>query len=198
MADLRLVVKIARVTLVAAWAVLIGVSLYFYFSDRTVFSAANIAEFIRTFQSEIWLVYFVMSALRGFTLLPSTPFVLAGALTFPDQSLAVLLTSLAGIALSSTMIYFFSELLGFTEYFERRDPARIHAIKARLEHPLGFLFVAAWAFFPLVPTDLVCYLAGTARMNYWKFILAVLFGETILCSVYVFGGGSILSFLRNQ
>ena len=198
MADLRLVVKIARVTLVAAWAVLIGVSLYFYFSDRTVFSAANIAEFIRTFRSEIWLVYFVMSALRGFTLLPSTPFVLAGALTFPDQSLAVLLTSLAGIALSSTMIYFFSELLGFTEYFERRDPARIHAIKARLEHPLGFLFVAAWAFFPLVPTDLVCYLAGTARMNYWKFILAVLFGETILCSVYVFGGGSILSFLRNQ
>jgi uncharacterized membrane protein YdjX (TVP38/TMEM64 family) len=198
MADLRLVVKIARVTLVAAWAVLIGVSLYFYFSDPTVFSAANIAEFIRTFRSEIWLVYFVMSALRGFTLLPSTPFVLAGALTFPDQSLAVLLTSLAGIALSSTMIYFFSELLGFTEYFERRDPARIHAIKARLEHPLGFLFVAAWAFFPLVPTDLVCYLAGTARMNYWKFILAVLFGETILCSVYVFGGGSILSFLRNQ
>jgi uncharacterized membrane protein YdjX (TVP38/TMEM64 family) len=198
MADLRLVVKIARVTLVAAWAVLIGVSLYFYFSDPTVFSAANIAEFIRTFRSEIWLVYFAMSALRGFTLLPSTPFVLAGALTFPDQSLAVLLTSLAGIALSSTMIYFFSELLGFTEYFERRDPARIHAIKARLEHPLGFLFVAAWAFFPLVPTDLVCYLAGTARMNYWKFILAVLFGETILCSVYVFGGGSILSFLRNQ
>jgi uncharacterized membrane protein YdjX (TVP38/TMEM64 family) len=198
MADLKLAVKIARLTLVAAWAVLIGVSLYLYFSDPSAFSAANIAEFIRTFRSEIWLVYFVMSALRGFTLLPSTPFVLAGALTFPDQSLAVLLTSLAGIALSSTMIYFFSELLGFTEYFERRDPARIHAIKARLEHPLGFLFVAAWAFFPLVPTDLVCYLAGTARMNYWKFILAVLFGETILCSVYVFGGGSILSFLRNQ
>jgi uncharacterized membrane protein YdjX (TVP38/TMEM64 family) len=198
MADLKLAVKIARLTLVAAWAVLIGVSLYLYFSYPSAFSAANIAEFIRTFRSEIWLVYFVMSALRGFTLLPSTPFVLAGALTFPDQSLAVLLTSLAGIALSSTMIYFFSELLGFTEYFERRDPARIHAIKARLEHPLGFLFVAAWAFFPLVPTDLVCYLAGTARMNYWKFILAVLFGETILCSVYVFGGGSILSFLRNQ
>ena len=164
---MKLVVKIARVALLAAWAALIGVSLYFYFSDPTAFSAANIAEFIRRFQSEIWLVYFAMSALRGLTLLPSTPLVLAGAMAFPDQPIAVLATSLAGIALSSTMIYFFSELLGFTAYFERHDPVRVHAIKARLEHPLGFLFVAAWAFFPLVPTDLVCYLAGATRMNYW-------------------------------
>jgi uncharacterized membrane protein YdjX (TVP38/TMEM64 family) len=198
MADLKLVVKMVRVMIIATWAAVICASLYFYFSDPMAFSAANIAEFIRTFQSEIWLVYFAMSALRGLTLLPSTPFVLAGAITFPDQPLAVLLTSLAGIALSSTMIYFFSELLGFTEYFERHDPTRVHAIKTRLEHPLGFLFVAAWAFFPLVPTDLVCYLAGTTRMNYWKFILAVLFGETVLCSAYVFGGGSIFSYLRNQ
>lgn len=198
MADLKLVVKIARVTLLTAWAALICASLYFYFSNPTAFSAANIAGFIGTFQSEIWLVYFAMSALRGLTLLPSTPLVLAGAMTFPDQPVAVLTTSLAGIALSSTMIYFFSELLGFTEYFERHDPARVHSIKARLEHPLGFLFVAAWAFFPLVPTDLVCYLAGTTRMNYWRFILAVLFGETILCSIYVFGGGSLLNLIRGH
>lgn len=198
MADLKLVVKIARVALLAAWAALIGVSLYYYFSNPSPFSAANIAEFIRRFQSEIWLVYFAMSALRGLTLLPSTPLVLAGAMAFPDQPIAVLATSLAGIALSSTMIYFFSELLGFTAYFERHDPVRVHAIKARLEHPLGFLFVAAWAFFPLVPTDLVCYLAGTTRMNYWKFILSVLFGETILCSIYVFGGGSLFNLIRGH
>jgi uncharacterized membrane protein YdjX (TVP38/TMEM64 family) len=198
MADLKLVVRIARVALLTAWAAVIGVSLYFYFADPAAFSAASIAEFIRTFQSEIWLVYFAMSALRGLTLLPSTPLVLAGAITFPDQPVAVLAVSLAGIALSSTMIYFFSELLGFTFYFERHDPDRIHAIKAKLEHPLGFLFVAAWAFFPLVPTDLVCYLAGTTRMNYWRFILAVLFGETILCSIYVFGGGSLVNILRGQ
>ena len=198
MADLKLVVKIARVTLLAAWAALICVSLYLYFSNPAAFSAANIAEFIRTFQAEIWLVYFAMSALRGLTLLPSTPLVLAGAITFPDHPMAVLATSLAGIALSSTMIYFFSELLGFTEYFERHDPTRVQAIKARLEHPLGFLFVAAWAFFPLVPTDLVCYLAGTTRMHYLKFLLAVLFGETILCSIYVFGGGPILDPIRGR
>jgi uncharacterized membrane protein YdjX (TVP38/TMEM64 family) len=198
MANLKLLVRVARLTLLAAWAAVIGTSLYFYFSNPATFSAANIAEFIRRFQSEIWLVYFAMSALRGLTLLPSTPLVLAGAITFPDQPIAVLATSLTGIALSSTMIYFFSELLGFTEYFQRHDPARVRAVKARLEHPLGFVFVAAWAFFPLVPTDLVCYLAGTTRMNYWRFILAVLFGETILCSVYVFGGGSLVKIFHGQ
>src|SRR4029079_8300171 len=156
------------------------------------------AGFIRRFQSEIWLVYFSMSALRGFTLLPSTPIVLAVAFTCAEQPIAVIAISLAGIALSSTMIYFFSELLGFTSYFEHHDPSRVHAIKARLAHPLVFVFVAAWAFFPLVPTDLVCYLAGTTRMNYWKFILAVLFGETILGSIYVFGGGSLFNFIRGR
>jgi uncharacterized membrane protein YdjX (TVP38/TMEM64 family) len=65
-----------------------------------------------------------------------------------------------------------------------------------LEHPLGFFFVALWAFFPLVPTDLVCYVAGTTKMNYLKFILAVCAGELILCSFYIFFGGAVLDYVR--
>jgi hypothetical protein len=61
------------------------------------------------------------------------------------------MVSMTGILLSSSMIYFFSDLLGFSDFFERRKPEMIQRIKARLEHPLGIAFVAAWAFFPLVP-----------------------------------------------
>ena len=108
----------------------------------------------------------------------------------------MLLVSMTGIMLSSTMIYFFSEYLGFSEYFEGHKPELSHKIKAKLEHPLGFLFVAGWAFFPLIPTDLVCYLAGSTKMNYWEFIAAVFVGELILCVCYIYFGGSLLEFVR--
>jgi uncharacterized membrane protein YdjX (TVP38/TMEM64 family) len=68
----------------------------------------------------------------------------------------------------------------------------VEEIRKRLEHPFGLAFVALWAFFPLVPTDAVCYVAGTIRMHFLKFIIAVFVGELVLCSIYVFAAGRIL------
>ena len=175
-------------------AIVAGVGSYLW--NPQAFTPENISGFLLTFQGEIWLVYFAMSALRGFTLLPSTPLVLAGTLLFPGLPLAVLAVSMAGILISSSLIYFFSEHLGFNEYFESHKPELTHRIRAKLEHPLGFLFVAGWAFFPLVPTDLVCYLAGTTKMNYWKFLGAVFVGELILCTCYIYFGGTVLKYVR--
>jgi uncharacterized membrane protein YdjX (TVP38/TMEM64 family) len=160
------------------------------------FTAENIAAFLLRFHGWIWLAYLLMSSLRGISLLPSTPLVLAGTILFPTQPFAVLAVCLAGILFSSTMIYFFSEHLGLHEYFEDHNPDLTHKLKARLERPMGFIFVALWAFFPLVPTDLVCYLAGTTAMNYWKFIAAIFVGETILCTVYVYFGGAIMNLIK--
>lgn len=180
--------SILRAFCIAVWLAVIVTCIATYLMYPDEFTAPNIVAFLLRFQNEIWLVYLLMSALRGFTLLPSTPLVLAGTLLFPGQSLSVLMVSMTGILLSSSMIYFFSDLLGFSDFFERRKPEMIQRIKARLEHPLGIAFVAAWAFFPLVPTDLVCYAAGTTRMNFLKFIAAVFIGELILCLLYVYSG----------
>lgn len=192
----KIVTRTLRHICFGVWiAVLVtGVASYIIYPEQ--FTAERIAEFLLRFRGEIWLVYLVMSALRGITLLPSTPLVIAGTLLFPTQPFAVLIVCLAGIFLSSSMIYFFSEFLGFHEYFEGHKPEMTHKIKARLDRPTGFIFVALWAFFPLVPTDLVCYLAGTTAMNYWKFIAAVLAGETVLCVFYVYFGGAIVNLLR--
>lgn len=188
--------RIIRTIVLVLWAAVVLVCVGTYIYDPSKFTAENIAEFLRRFSGLIWLIYLGFSIVRGITLLPSTPLVLAGTLLFPEQPFAVLFVSMTGILLSSTMIYFFSEYLGFSEYFEGHKPELSHKIKAKLEHPLGFLFVAGWAFFPLVPTDLVCYLAGTTKMNYWKFIAAVFVGELILCVCYIFFGGSLLKFVR--
>lgn len=188
--------RIVRTIVLVLWAAVVLVCIGTYIYDPSRFTAENIAEFLGRFSGVIWLIYLGFSIVRGITLLPSTPLVLAGTLLFPEQPFAVLVVSMTGILLSSTMIYFFSEYLGFNEYFEGHKPELTHKIKAKLEHPLGFLFVAGWAFFPLVPTDLVCYLAGTTKMNYWKFIAAVFVGELILCICYIFFGGSLLKFVR--
>jgi len=195
--SLRKLVKFARLTLLVLWAAVVVAAIIFYLTNPSRFTASNIAAFITAFQAEIWLVYFAMSVLRGFTLLPSTPLVLAGTIVFPSQPVGVLLVSLCGIGLSSSLIYFCSEALGIREYFEDYKPQLVGRIKRRLEQPLGVIFIAAWAFFPLVPTDLVCYVSGSTGVNYWKFILAVLVGEAILCSIYVFFGGSFVNYLRH-
>jgi uncharacterized membrane protein YdjX (TVP38/TMEM64 family) len=190
--DLKIAGKALRVLLLSVWAAVIIFAAAFYFSDQARFNASNIALYIRSFETELWIVFLVLSALRGFTLLPSTPLVIAGTLLFPEQPWLVLGVSMSGIFISSSLIYFCSEALGFTEYFERKKQNAIDRIRRRLEHPLGLAFVALWSFFPFVPTDAVCYVAGTVRVNFPKFIIAVLFGELILCSIYVFSGSFLL------
>lgn len=179
---------VTRIILLTAWASIIVAALYFYFTEPQSFTAENIASFLQSFESQIWLIFLAMSVLRGFTLLPSTPLVVAGTILFPGQPFLVLGISIVGIILSSSMIYFFSDLLGFSAYFERKKPRSLSRIRNGLEKPRGVAFVAAWAFFPLVPTDAVCYVAGTARMHFPKFISAIFAGELLLCSVYVLSG----------
>jgi uncharacterized membrane protein YdjX (TVP38/TMEM64 family) len=191
---LRIVSKYLRALFLIIWLGVILAGVLFYISDPAAFTAENIAGFLQRSQGEIWLIYFLMSALRGFTLLPSTPLIIAGTLLFPQQSFFVLFVSIFGILISSTILYFFSELIGFAEYFETNKPSIVQKIKERLERPTGFLFVAAWSFFPLVPTDAICYVAGTARMKFSMFLTAIFLGEVILCSCYIFLGGSLIKF----
>ena len=172
-----------------------GIVAYFVWPDP--FTPTNIAALLEKFRGEALLIYAVVSVLRGFTLLPSTPLVIAGTLLFPAQPWLVLAISIFGIVASSSMIYWFSELLGIADYFETRKPAAVGKIRNRLERPTGLLFVFLWAFFPLVPTDAVCYVAGSIRMSFPKFIAAIAAGELVLCSFYVLGGGQVINYFGN-
>ena len=184
-----------RKLLIVVWIALIVGCIVAYFVSPTSFAPQSIAAFLREFQNEALLIYLLISIVRGFTLLPSTPLVLAGTLIFPASPWLVLGVSLVGIVISSSMIYWFSDFLGFDEFFESKKPDHVQKIRTKLEHPLGLGFVSLWAFFPLVPTDAVCYVAGSIRMHFTKFISAVFVGELVLCACYVFGGGHLFALL---
>lgn len=192
--SLRLIFHpVIRKLAITIWILFILTGLAFYFLRPDIFTPNGLAALVLEFRGPILVAYLVLSVFRGFTLLPSTPLVLAGTLLFPSDLFIVLAVSLIGIGASSSMIYWLSEHLGFAEFFEARKAKAVDKIRHRLESRGGLLFVLLWSFVPLVPTDAVCYVAGTVRMNYPKFIAAVLAGETILCSIYIFAAGWFLS-----
>lgn len=160
--------------------------------DPSFFRPENLVALLQQFGPFLLLAYFLLSILRGFTLIPSMPFVVAGVLLFPDNLPFVYIISLAGILLSSTLIYYFSQEMGFDEYFEKH--ASYHRIEKWIRSH-GFPFIFVWSFVPFLPTDLVCYIAGTVGVPYRRFILAVALGEALICFPIVFGMESLLAWI---
>lgn len=167
------------------WGVSLVTILGYYFYDRESFSAVSLKHFLEQFGSALLLIYFLLSALRGFTLVPSTPFVLVGILLFPESLYFVYVISMVGILLSATMIYFFSRETGFEDALKKHHEKAILQCESWVKK-YGFYAVAIWSFLIIVPTDVICYIAGILRMNYWKYILAVALGEGIICIILIF------------
>ena len=139
------------------------------------------------------VVYLGFGALRGFTLIPSTALVFAGLAFFPPWTLFLL--TIAGIVISSASIYWFSDALGLTGPLERRYPqqiARLTDVLQRYELPV----IIGWSFFPLAPTDLICYVCGILRVSFVKCLVGVTIGEGAICGLYIFLGDQALRWLQ--
>ncbi len=133
------------------------------------------------------ILYFLVSMIRGIFLLPALPIVVAGTLLFPEDRGFIYLISMIWVISSSFLIYEWSIFLWLDQYLsthltdDRRDQI------SRLIDRYGMWGVAFWAFLPFTPTDLVCYLAGTMRMNLWKFLLGIVVGEGVIIALIVWG-----------
>lgn len=147
--------------------------------------------------SGIWAfaVFTVASFVRGALLIPSTPFVLAGGALFPNALGEVLLVSMLGIVASATFLYRSPGFAGYDSLLAAKHPERLARLQVQLVRPRATWFVALWAFFPGVPTDLICYAAGLVRMPYRRMILGIIIGELPLVTFYIFLGTRIFEFL---
>ena len=158
-------------------------------------SAERISMFILRYEAQALWVYLLISISRGLFLIPSTPFVLAGAILFPHQPYLVMSISLLGVVGGATFIYYFSDLLNFSERLEKKYPKQLQLWKKRLNSPKATLFVMAWSFFPFVPTDLICYVAGIVKMRYIYLISGVFLGELVLIYCYVHLGAGLIELI---
>lgn len=135
-------------------------------------------------------VYFILSCLRGFTLIPATYFVLGGLVFFPPWPLFVV--SLIAVMISSLLIYYFAGSFRLYKYFEKHHFEQVTKIKSKFEQA-EVPSVISWILLPVVPADLVCYVCGILKADKKKMLIGVFIGEGIYFALLIFAGSQILN-----
>ena len=180
----------ARWLAISTWAVVLIVAAYiFWFRGPEAYSFAK--SLMQTSPLVAGTIFFIFGCLRGFTLIPSTYFILLGLLFFPPFPLYLMVVF--SIVISSALIYWFSDAVHMDSYFESKYPKEIERIKAALSKREMSLIIG-WSFAPFLPTDLICYVCGALELDFKKFILSVFIGEALSCLMYIYFGGKLFEF----
>ncbi len=172
-----------------AWVVFVGVVLALYFANRDVLDVEVARGLVDRNRALVIPAYLLVLSFLGLTFIPSTPFAIAGVVLFSPE-LAYLL-NLVGIITSSTIVYHFARFLGLGDALEGRYPEKTEKVRNALRYK-ELPIIAAWSFFPAVPTDLMIYVASSLRVPLWKCLLGVLLGEGTLNAFYLFSVGALL------
>ena len=78
---------------------------------------------------------------------------------------------------------------------ERKHKHRIAQVKSVLQRN-ELPIIVGWSFFPLAPTDLICYVCGVLEVDFKKFLFGILLGEGTICAIYIFLGDYVLRWLH--
>jgi uncharacterized membrane protein YdjX (TVP38/TMEM64 family) len=181
-----------RIILLTIWVIMAALTGWLFFFrreavQRELQEAMSISMFAAGF------LYLLLSSLRGFTFMPAAPLLLLGIAFFPPIPLFGL--TLAGILISSAIIYWFSGSLHLEEVFSKRYSEmmeRVHGLLHKRELPV----ITAWCLFPVTPTDLMVYVCGVLRIDFKKTMLGVGIGAGVNCAVVIFLGDQILRFFQ--
>jgi uncharacterized membrane protein YdjX (TVP38/TMEM64 family) len=173
-----------RYALIAIWVVVVVSALYLYAFHRHAVEV-ELEDALSVTAIAAAFVYLFLGSIRAFTLIPAT-FLIFVALPF-FKPIPLFALTLLGILISSASIYWFSEALKLDELFERKHKARVAQMKGVLRRN-EMAIIIGWAFFPLTPTDLICYVCGVLRVDFRKFLVGILIGEGSICAMYIFMG----------
>lgn len=183
---------IPRLLVLSLWIALVTPAIYVYFFEHEL-PQTLVRELANAPPGWAYGAYLFLGCIRGFTLVPATYLVILGMLVLPPLPLYAL--TLVGIVVSSAAVYFFAEAMRLDAFFKRRygpQVARLRTLLARRQLPI----VVAWSFFPIAPTDLVCYVCGALRVDLRKCLIGITIGEGTICAIYIFLGAQALAWLR--
>lgn len=173
------------------WALLILGTLIFCIARPDLFKPKNISGLINEYKGNLLFLYAIVSLLKGFLLVPTTPFIVAGVLLFPEMPFQVFFISVLGIVIGGAGVYFFTDRFKLLGDKYNSESSRFKKINSALRKN-AFWIVFAWSIFPITPTNVVCYVAGASKTPFWRFWFGLLLGQGILIGFYVFGGTTLL------
>lgn len=177
------------------WVAVVGGVLVLWLMNPSALSKESFESLLTRMGPWAFAGFVLISLVRGALLIPSTPVVLAGGAFFPNAIPLVLLVSMAGIVASATLLYRFPGFAGYDSMLAEKYPEQLGRLRRNLVKPGAVWLVAAWSFFPAVPTDLICYAAGLVGMPYRRMILGLVIGELPLVTAYVLLGTKVAEFL---
>ena len=182
-----------RIRLIALvfWLTLAAVLSVVYAQRPELLEPERIVATLRGSGQSVLLGYVLLSMVRAFTLVPSTVFIIVGTLLFPDRPWFVMASSLSGVVLSTVLIYCFFDFLGLGDLFERKHAKHVRWLEQQMNQK-GFWLVVGWSAFPFVPTDVICYVAGTLRMHLGRFAFGIALGKVPLIAFYVWATGALI------
>lgn len=173
------------------WIVVIVLIWSLYLLYPETFSQKSLSAFLIQFNHFVIIIYLLIFTLRGFTLIPSTVLILAGAAIF-DPILLIILASIWSLT-SSSVVYFFSDFLWITKDVKKKfGKKKIKSYYKKLNQH-GFSYVAIWSAIPFVPTDLMCSIAWMSKMSYTQFWLWIFTWSLPLIVAYAYLWESLLS-----
>ncbi len=163
-------------------------ALYLYFFKREVIQSELQDALSVSFWAAV-IAYLLIGALRAFTLVPAT-FPLLVAIPFFDPWVLLAMT-IPCIAISSSICYWFAEAIHMDEVFERKYPTQIRKLTTALQS-YQLPIIIGWSFLLFLPTDLICYVCGSLKINFKKFLFGVVVGEGTVYAIYIFLGDWVL------
>ena len=100
------------------------------------------------------------------------------------------------IAISSSICYWFAEAIAHgrdrSSGSIRSQIRKLKDLLQRYQLPI----IIGWSFFLLLPTDVLCYVCGSLKINYKKFLIGVIIGEGTVYAIYIFFGDWLLRLER--
>ena len=178
------------------WLSLVAISLLVLLIYPDLVSRDSIAGFLDGLGTGAIVMYVVMCLSRSLLMVPVTPFILAGSIVFPDMQIFIMIISFVSIVVGAFLLYSFPSFGDYDELLEYKYPDKIAMLKEKLHGKYSFWIIMGWSFFPLVPTDAICYVAGMVKLSYKRMVIPLLIGEIPLVTIYVFLGSEIGEWLR--
>ena len=107
------------------WLALVAVLLLLLLLFPEWLSRDSIANFLTGLGATALLVYVLLSLSRALLMIPSTPFVLGGAIAFPDMPVVVWFISVAGVVVGALLVYSFPSFGGYDRFLEEKFPDKV-------------------------------------------------------------------------
>ncbi|MCY6369505.1 TVP38/TMEM64 family protein [Clostridium ganghwense] len=160
---------------------------YILFSKGLITSDYNkLLTFINLHKKHAILFFIILSVLRICVFIPGTVFMILSGILF--NPITAFLLSMTAMIIDQTIIYLLANIFSNSKLqskFTNKYPYIVPLLKQ-----YGYKFLSIGIICPISPTDVVCFLSASLKLNYFKYILVVIISNTPLILLYSFIGNS--------